>query len=79
MHKYKAHGATDITGFGILGHAENLAAFQKNKVKFVIHTLPVIKGVLEIEEVMGSKEKFLSGRTPETSGGFDMPNFKGSN
>ena len=21
MHKYEAHGATDVTGFGILGHA----------------------------------------------------------
>ena len=26
MRKYASHGATDVTGFGILGHAENLAA-----------------------------------------------------
>lgn len=26
MKKYQSHGATDITGFGILGHAKNLAA-----------------------------------------------------
>ncbi|GJQ67417.1 hypothetical protein Trydic_g5098 [Trypoxylus dichotomus] len=69
MHKYKAHGATDVTGFGILGHATNLASLQSNKVKFVIHTLPVIKDVLKIADIMGSKEKFLKGRTPETSGG----------
>ena len=25
MHKYDAHGATDVTGFGILEHANNLA------------------------------------------------------
>ena len=25
MKKYKSHGATDITGFGILGHSQNLA------------------------------------------------------
>ena len=25
MQKYGSHGATDVTGFGILGHAENLA------------------------------------------------------
>ena len=25
MKKYNAHGATDITGYGILGHAKNLA------------------------------------------------------
>lgn len=24
MKKYDAHGSTDITGFGILGHAQNL-------------------------------------------------------
>lgn len=68
MHKYKAHGATDITGFGILGHANNLAKFQNENVKFLIHTLPVIKDTLKIAEVMGSKAKFLSGLTPETSG-----------
>lgn len=26
MHTYNAHGATDVTGFGILGHARNLGA-----------------------------------------------------
>ena len=26
MRKYESHGATDVTGFGLLGHAENLAA-----------------------------------------------------
>lgn len=35
-----AHGATDITGFGLLGHARNLAAAQKAAVSFRIHTLP---------------------------------------
>ncbi len=35
-----AHGATDVTGFGILGHARNLASCQKAPVAFNIHTLP---------------------------------------
>lgn len=68
MHKYKAHAATDVTGFGILGHCQNLAKYQKAKVKFVIHTLPVIKDVLLIAQIMGAKQKFLTGTAPETSG-----------
>jgi len=69
MHKYNAHGATDVTGFGICGHAHNLAEFQTNNVKFIIHTLPFIKNMLAVAEAMGSKQKMLSGYTPETSGG----------
>jgi selenide,water dikinase len=30
--KYKAHACTDVTGFGILGHADYLAQAQKNNV-----------------------------------------------
>lgn len=33
MHKYNAHGSTDITGFGLLGHAQTLASHQKNEVR----------------------------------------------
>ena len=29
MHKYNSHSCTDVTGFGILGHAEYLAKAQK--------------------------------------------------
>ena len=32
MHKYKAHAATSIGGFGLLGHAMTLARCQKNEV-----------------------------------------------
>ncbi|EPQ14149.1 Phytanoyl-CoA dioxygenase, peroxisomal [Myotis brandtii] len=42
MHTFNAHAATDITGFGILGHAQNLAKQQRNEVSFVIHNLPVL-------------------------------------
>ena len=42
MHTHGAHGATDVTGFGLLGHARNLALCQKEAVSFRIHTFPVI-------------------------------------
>lgn len=69
MHKYEAHAATDVTGFGILGHAENLVKFQEQNVKFVIHSLPFIKNVLSVAEAVNGKKKLLDGRAPETSGG----------
>lgn len=68
MHKYKAHAATDVTGFGLLGHADNLAKFQNNKVKFVIHTLPVIAKMTTVAEIIGNT-RLLKGTFPETSGG----------
>ncbi len=40
MHKYGVHGATDVTGFGLLGHARNLASHQRAAVDLVIDTLP---------------------------------------
>ena len=40
MHKYGAHGATDVTGFGILGHVHNLAEAQKASVDLVLDTMP---------------------------------------
>jgi hypothetical protein len=33
MQKHGAHGATDVTGFGILGHAQNLAKEQHAEVR----------------------------------------------
>lgn len=69
MHKYQAHCATDITGFGLLGHANNLAQFQKEKVLFQINKLPIIKNVLKFSTLVGQSTKFRSGRSVETSGG----------
>lgn len=69
MHKYNAHGATDVTGFGLLGHAENLAKIQKNEVSFVIHNLPVIAKMAAVAKACGSTFQLLQGRSVETSGG----------
>lgn len=69
MHKYHAHAATDITGFGLIGHAENLCKYQKQKLNFILHTLPIIKNVYRIAYCLERTEKLLSGRSVETSGG----------
>jgi len=68
MHKYRAHAATDVTGFGILGHATNLAKNQKERVRFEVHTLPVIKKSIAVDQ-MFPFFKLRCGLSPETSGG----------
>uniref|UniRef100_A0A3Q2ZUA6 selenide, water dikinase n=1 Tax=Kryptolebias marmoratus TaxID=37003 RepID=A0A3Q2ZUA6_KRYMA len=68
MHKYQAHAATDVTGFGLLGHANNLAAQQKNEVAFVIHNLPIIAKMSAISRAGGNLFSLLQGRSAETSG-----------
>ena len=68
MHKYRAHGATDITGFGILGHMNNLAMAQHNDLELVLETMPIIRKMASVHNKVVNYE-LLSGRCPETSGG----------
>lgn len=68
MHTFNAHAATDITGFGILGHSQNLAKQQKNEVSFVIHNLPIIAKMAAISKASG-RFGLLQGTSAETSGG----------
>jgi len=68
MHKYGAHGATDVTGFGIMGHANNLARNQHACVHFEIHTLPIISKMVEVEKLFPFF-KLTQGYSSETSGG----------
>lgn len=67
MKKYDAHAATDVTGFGLLGHAQNLASNQSLKVSFKIHTIPVIRKMMDINNIVNYKLK--DGLSAETSGG----------
>ncbi|RHY64465.1 hypothetical protein DYB30_000506 [Aphanomyces astaci] len=69
MHKYGATSATDVTGFGILGHAANLAASQKAAVDLELHTLPIIKDMLEINAAFNNNWRLPQGYSSETSGG----------
>lgn len=68
MHKYGAHAATDVTGFGIMGHAKNLARHQKNSVKFIIDHLPIIEGFAQFDPIYPFF-RLLKGLSAETSGG----------
>jgi len=68
MQKYQSHGATDVTGFGILGHARNLAEAQIGEVDLVIDRLPIFAGMAE--HVVGMPDfKVTQGFSAETSGG----------
>ncbi|KAL9703068.1 hypothetical protein quinque_006586 [Culex quinquefasciatus] len=69
MHKFGAHAATDVTGFGLFGHAENLLKFQKADVDFELDTLPIIRNVVKIAEILGRTPKLMAGKAVETSGG----------
>lgn len=68
MHKHNAHGATDVTGFGLLGHAKNLAKSQRGEVSFTIHNLPVIAKVNAMAKASGNMVRLQAGVLPETSG-----------
>jgi selenide, water dikinase len=69
MHTHGAHGATDVTGFGYLGHAANLAAHSAARVRFELHTLPVIAGMAAVDDALGGAFKLRAGASAETSGG----------
>eukprot|EP01132_Coremiostelium_polycephalum_P002831 gene2831-3517_t len=69
MKKYGAHAATDVTGFGLLGHSRNLAMNQNASLTFEIHTLPIIAGMKKIEDHLNHPFKLLKGTSAETSGG----------
>lgn len=68
MHKYGAHAATDVTGFGIIGHGRNLAKNQQAAVNFEIHSLPIIRSMKEIDDKV-QMFSLLKGFSAETSGG----------
>lgn len=68
MLKHGATSSTDVTGFGILGHAQNLAEIQIENVDYVIDSLPCYRGMAKLDNVVRDFN-IKSGLTPETSGG----------
>lgn len=69
MRKYHAHAATDITGFGLVGHAQNLLQFQKPHIDFVITKFPIFRHVQKIAKLLNRTSRLDSGTMVETSGG----------
>lgn len=68
MMKHQALAATDVTGFGIMGHAQNLAENQNEKVDFILHSLPCIPHTPSIS-TLAPGFRFHLGYSAETSGG----------
>lgn len=62
-------GATDVTGFGILGHASNLAGNQAVPLEICIRRIPVIAGMRSIDNGLNGMFGLEKGRSAETSGG----------
>jgi selenide,water dikinase len=65
MQQVPVHAATDVTGFGLKGHAANMAVL--GKVDIVIDQLPVICGTPALTEIFGYP--LLQGEAKETAGG----------
>ena len=65
MQKVPVHAATDITGFGLKGHAANMAVLSK--VDIVFDQLSVIRGAPALAEIFGYP--LLEGESKETAGG----------
>lgn len=51
MRKYKVRGATDITGFGFLGHALKMAKGSKVQLKIKASSMPLLKGSYALAEL----------------------------
>lgn len=68
MHRFHAHAATDVTGFGIIGHAKNLAANQKDDVSFVLDSLPIHANMAAVAKASSINFKLFDGYSAETSG-----------
>ncbi len=65
MQKVPVHAATDVTGFGLKGHAANMAVL--GKVDIVIDQLAVIRGTPVLADIFGYP--LLTGESKETAGG----------
>lgn len=68
MIPHQATACTDVTGFGILGHAQNLVDNQVDEVGIELHTLPLIAGTKTVNDKVFNF-RLPVGYSAETSGG----------
>lgn len=72
MLKHGATSSTDVTGFGIMGHAQNLVDIQKYKNQdWVFERLPCFKGLKDLDKIVRDFG-LVEGKAAETSGGLLM-------
>lgn len=71
MQQFQVHASTDVTGFGIWGHSDNLVKLQDRPVNFIIDALPVIRDMPFVNDNCWDF-KLKIGRSAETSGGILM-------
>ncbi len=69
MMKHGSLGATDVTGFGLLGHAANLSSNQTSSICIEINKLPIIGKMAEVDRHLGGMFRLEKGLSAETSGG----------
>jgi len=78
MVKYGAHAATDITGFGILGHAYEMAAASQVTLEIEYAKLPLLNNVIKYAEMgaitggANANEEYLQDKI-ELPKGMDRP------
>ena len=68
MLKYGCTSSTDVTGFGILGHSQNLAEIQTESVDYVLDVFPTYSTLHKLDKIVRDF-KFKEGLAAETSGG----------
>ena len=67
LHRHHSRASTDVTGFGLRGHAENLVQLQTAEVDFVFERVPCIRRTMEVSDRLGMRLR--EGTAAETSGG----------
>lgn len=75
MKEGRVRACTDVTGFGLKGHAENLAKIQHRQVDFVIDKLVTLDRLDLVDAVKDPRARdfgLMHGYTPESSGGLLM-------